>query len=289
MGIQKSIFCFSVACCIATGLYAFHFLRKPIGAEQLRIEHDYTLAYETRSTINAFIKRAAPLLNSDDSISAIKNEFPFLHTCAIRMMAPGIYHITYSAQKPVACLGNTHCITSQGLLVPAEHYCVTRRTALPCIYTALSPDSIADTQPLLSFINHAYEQIRERYTVEYKGDHAFFLHDQINNNNSILTCADILLTQDLLHAINNIFLEKNQQVRSSRTKKNQWIADVRFDNQVILYELKNLTPVAHGGPDSRIPCGLSRHSQQATAEAKQSLGESICAPSEHGSKGDIYG
>lgn len=245
MGIQKVIFPILMLGFVCAGRYIFALLQQPIGAEHLYIEHDHSLTHEAHSEIKSFIQRAADSLASSDIMPALKKEFPFIQECRVRIIAPHVCCISYTTEKPVILLGSTHCITNGGCMVPADKYRTEQRTALAQIKTSLDPDLITDTQPILSFMNHSYSCLNPNYTIEYKGEHEFILKNQVTADISLLACSDTLLTHQLLEAVHTVYMQKNDFARSPKNKNAQWVADVRFDHQIILYELKK-GGAAHG-------------------------------------------
>jgi len=182
----------------------------------------------------------------DVSAQTIQKQFPWIHSLSFSRMATQTMYVAVTIDEPRIKV-NEAIITDQSRVISASTYMLFGIAALPTLkinFPAITDlDEIPD-----SFIPHAQLFIDARfapYTVSWIDEYSARLTDIEQPNFTILFNAHAIPDAAMFTHCSTIKqILKERGSFEGRHKGTHWIADVRFERQVIVYSEKG--GIAHG-------------------------------------------
>lgn len=169
-----------------------------------------------------------------DLIVLVKKQFPVVDTLNLRYCSDGGIHLAVKAQKPFMLVDEKMVATIQGTFHPRIFFDESVLAPLPTIFVEGGVEQCTDSAAFTTFIRECAAPLCNRYTITWKDKHTVVLVDSNNKECSIFCRADMPIADALLANIQQLF----DQIKGTIPGKKQWIADARFEHQIILYEDK---------------------------------------------------
>lgn len=171
-------------------------------------------------------------------VAQIQQDCPIVNKTGVRYLADGSIHIAVSVAQPALLLDDDKIITRTGLLYDADLFTVGVRAELPMIRCVRSAETIKDEDALLQCVGTVKEDFFKEYNLIWRNRHHVEVSKKDQKDISLLVRSEMLNENQTSKTISTLFekLLSNEKICS---KKNvQWIADARFDHQIILSQVK---------------------------------------------------
>lgn len=196
--------------------FAFDALCAPAYADQMR-------SYATQLDIRS----------SDIFIAQLSKQFPTIDSIALRKKAGGGILCSVSTQQPLFKINHDLVLVSSGLLVSVESYDQKALTSVPSLQVASCTIDRAEGSLLQKFLTRLDRAFFDEYAIIWSDVHTLSLQPK-NRENLIILIDPAVVARERIGKINQLC----DQMILSVSEKKQWIADARFEHQIILYEGK---------------------------------------------------
>lgn len=167
------------------------------------------------------------------SVCTLRQRYPEVDASYVRRLRPQTYHITITCPRPLIRLNNDLLLSSRCDALPAHLYdgdVVQRLQVLEHTplkqYTAVSPD-------VVSFVGHMPDELWHHFTVCWQAPTTVVLSDKEHPYLSLLCDATHIPDTAVINDCHEIYQQFDQT--ALRVKKQQVVADVRFERQIVAY------------------------------------------------------
>jgi hypothetical protein len=172
----------------------------------------------------------------------IQKAFPHIDSIASLFLLPEKVHLSIKAAQPKLCINNQFVLSERKTYFDKAIFAPAALAALPVVdCRSLSPDGQlpAGLRGVGRWID---ERVACQYSIVWYSDQAACLRDKQETNFVVLCSADSMPSDQTLSHCQAL----KQRLVEARSLKNespmQWIADVRFNNQIIVYSQKRGVP-----------------------------------------------
>jgi len=211
----------------------------------LFIPSDYTL--ETNSIlstqaieqINNFIEQNIDFKNSlslKKIASSLKEEFACIKRVAIRQLPTKKLHIQLSTYKPLFRLNNDCILLKSGIIEPLHSFNPQSIDKLQCITvhnSAINKHQLSS--PCYTCLTNCSPSVFESFDFTWNNETELILHDKKQRRFSILGDINTLTDQQKLKLYTTLQHQIMNRNDYALNKGKKWIADFRFDNQIIIF------------------------------------------------------
>jgi len=200
---------------------------------------DYRFSDAYYHTIVSELKKA-PVDNPHKLLKQVK-QLTGIGACECRFTNRSVLELEICADEPLCLLNNDKIITTSGTVLDAalfQPYIIQR---LACITT--SP-AVIPSVPFINWLDLLSAEVFQRYAIHYDNDFSITLTDKNDANWCIRYTTSIVPTTQHIAWLDTI---KQQLVSATSGRYNNrctWVADIRFENQIIVQEIKRRT--SHG-------------------------------------------
>ncbi len=167
--------------------------------------------------------------NPEAILKNIPLVFTMIKKLDIKQFPTHVGLITISAFDPVIRINNDQLLLENQLLFSADYYAIYKVESLQKIHIALPIPAAVSSSIVTAMKQCLAEKIFDHYTVYVANEHEWYLKD-IQDPLFTLCCNGESLPIDGIHLAYNR-LKNHVKKRETKTK---WIADVRFQDQIIL-------------------------------------------------------
>lgn len=179
-----------------------------------------------------------------DNLLPIRQQFPFIESLHIALLPNHMLHYTIHAAKPCCMVNQELVFTKNSTLVHKQLFTQLSIQGLPTIFV----DEIAlQKEQGLRGLQQCITQLSHTLFVDYKVAWINAMHVRLYDKNqphfSIVFSTDRLPDTRILTACTSIkqdisSLKKNTGEKRGRSSISHWAADIRFNNQIVLYAEK---------------------------------------------------
>lgn len=176
-----------------------------------------------------------------DNMLPIRQQFPFIESIAITLLPNNIMQYTIHAAKPCCIVNQELAFTHNNTLVNKQIFTPTHIQNLPAIFI----DEIAlqkeqDLCGLQDCITNLLPSLFAEYTVAWYSPIHMRLYDKSQPQFSIIFSADHLPDTRTISACTTLKQnlpppKRNRFTKNRQSNNGNWAADIRFNNQIILY------------------------------------------------------
>ncbi len=199
------------------------------------IEIDQSFSPVVQANIRDFIQNTPSFTTASLTTlnQQIKKKFPCIEYVTAERYAPGIAHIQIKTAKPLVYINDSMIVAQDGSYVSKDLFtaaALKKTIALTCTElstnTTISP---ALAQSVRFFLNPLVQQ----YAITWHNDHTTVLGNKQEPWFTII-CNTTPIPSDALL----IQCEQIKQKLITTKSNNNWIADIRFHNQIVVYNKK---------------------------------------------------
>jgi hypothetical protein len=173
-----------------------------------------------------------------EQIAFLKSTFPAIGHCSSSLSTQGVATLTLHATHPVCLINHDYVMLQDGRMVPSDLFTDVLIASLPAITI---PQELANRTYLEPDCKYFIEMmpwyITTNYDLDWHSATKILLrckqqpHFLLVCNNSILPTPTIL--HDCTRIMHNLEIRGDFKKRSS--KKKLWFADIRFEQQIVVY------------------------------------------------------
>ena len=163
-------------------------------------------------------------------ISTITQQFSCVKSVSVHCRASHTAEIEITAHNPIVRINGTHVLTDAKTIISDNSYALYVVDALPSFSIAVAlPDQCSDR--MMSAVKQCIkDRIFERYTLSWVNEHELYFRDVHDPSFSLLCDTASLPTYRTLLSYEQL---KNS-IKSRKSPMNRWVADLRFDDQIIV-------------------------------------------------------
>jgi len=229
-----------IAGLMAIGVYqAGNFLLHP---QQYAVVCDAAFSKIVQTNITDYIQNNELLKASSLSVlnDQIKKQFSCIASITSELYAPGVVQVCVQAVKPVLSVNQSFVLSHAGDCFSKELFTPVSVKQLPDLTVrAVGDNDISAGLRRASAVLSS--SLFDTHAVVWESDHAAYLHDKQDPWFAIICSAESLPNDQMLSKCEQ--LKKDLSVKK-RMSQDCWVADVRFDNQIVVYSEKR--GVAYG-------------------------------------------
>lgn len=207
-------------------------------AVEYHIVSDSLLSESAESEIQNYCKNY-PIKNITSFISDCKKHFPVIDTVSIRYFSDGCAQIFFTAQKPSLLVNETMVVTANSSIIHRSFF--KDENIMRCLPNIMVEDDIEycdDVSSFLAFASKLPSDFFNSYQLYWKNKNSISFTLKNRKDCVILWRADLPVCIDTLKLAEKLFERAKDTDRNMLKKKMCWIADARFDHQIILYKEK---------------------------------------------------
>lgn len=181
--------------------------------------------------------RAENLIGSlpDKLIATLTEEFPVISSIGLQIQPNNHAHMTISAQIPVLRVNENEVLTRSAHLIAQSNF--NAEIIAPLASMAISADVAADRTQLKELqrsVAHIDSALFAQFNILWLNAHEVLLTDHRDSRMQLVCCGYQLENKSRMH-LYYTQVEKLLQARAeSAPRKKQCVADLRFENQIIL-------------------------------------------------------
>ncbi len=203
---------------------------------------DPLITHSIQETIISFAKSMhqehASMKTMSDSIA---NEFPFIRSISVQRIPVRSVYLELKAYDPLCVINNDTLLLYNEMVIPKQQYLTYFVKNLPHI-TLQKNNTISSVLKtvLKKIVMESYYSAFLNYNVTWINENEVWLCDKKQEDFSILGSINRLPTSAILNqcAYLKSRLSERNAFLNKKKKPQRWIADIRFDKQIVLY--KNL-------------------------------------------------
>ncbi len=219
-------------CIVGAGVVFHKAYRSVFAVRYVTYSFDDTIAPETQQDIIAQVAlfQNNGRYNPKTVIETITKQFACVKSVSVHCLACNAAEVTVTAHEPLIRINNDYVLTNAKTVVPYVSYA-------PYVLTSLSLLSMTDPVPyecsdaMMGAVKRCIkDRIFERYTLCWVNEHELRFGD-LNDQSFSLICDSVSLP-DCTKLVSYEKLKNSVKARGSSQKR--WVADMRFDNQIIM-------------------------------------------------------
>lgn len=229
-----SIFRISFYCaCICVFVFVMSTVYRLFGTiNYVTYSFDSCLSYELQRDITERVAlcKYNDTYNPEAIIHSIKSYFLCAESVFIDRLPCHIAKITVTAHSPLVRINNKYVLTNAKTVVLDYAYDPYILSSLPLIFAHLPHSDISFDTMLCAVKGCIKDRIFERYTLYWFGEHELYLRDIHDPSFSLLCDAVSMPSNTKLAWCEQV----KQNVMNRKLGSKQWVADVRFTDQIIV-------------------------------------------------------
>lgn len=175
------------------------------------------------------------LLNHSPSyvVAQLQKEYPHLRAISVERRPTGVMHVCVDAHKPVAKI-NTAVATECGVIAKADWYQQQVINNLPNITMKQIPlvGTIID-QEFVVWAKQLPDNAANQYAIMWKSPTNIVLQHKTHKDIDLVVCAEQKWNNKFKKQL-AVAEQKCLAARTKARKKGPWVADMRFNNQIIV-------------------------------------------------------
>ncbi len=226
----------SILSVIILGLGFKLFCSYVFAVQECNVSIDPCISHSAQQEITACIKDLTDEhVSAKNIIAQLQQQFPFIKSVSIAYVPCGITDIELAVYKPRVLINNQRVLTCNDKLVDKNVFTNYQNKQLIAIATQSDNQDDAKLTMLKQYCVQLPTSVFDVYDLCYVDDAHAWLHDKKQTSFSILFNDTSMPSEKVLQYCAQI---KNDLIsrRTFEAKKNkQWIADIRFKNQIVLY------------------------------------------------------
>ena len=198
---------------------------------------DSRLATDVQKKVVAFVHENTvhKKLSAPQLFAQLQQQFPCVQSLTAHFCAPGVLHCEVEAATPLVVLNNKQVVMENNQLFARELY-ADRSVRFLYNVTQDAPQQTMHIAPQFAATMHKLlPGIFTEYHVQWIDDKQVKLLDKTQPDFTIICSATKVPDQKMLAQCNKLKSDIEQtQLLEKKPRKQQWTADIRFENQIIL-------------------------------------------------------
>lgn len=197
-------------------------------------EIDPVLSDATKKEIQQFVQPLGQVC-AQNVCNQLQEQFLCIKSTSYQLLADNSVQLNIIAYDPCCIVNQSHVLLDNDCIVSKDFFAEVITQNLSCVY--MDSEEIANyeqTKLLSAFLQKITPEIIENYSIEWRDECMISLTDKQQKKFVIVCQADQAPDASMCIQCDQVKHELNEKgVFSHRTKTN-WIADVRFENQIIV-------------------------------------------------------
>ncbi len=193
---------------------------------------DTSISKKSIFSISLFLKNYSLKTKLFSAGKLLSKEFYFIDSICCMQKSSGVVDIAISSKIPFIKVGKDRVMTTDGLIIKADYF---NKKSLSnkarCSIFGLQDVECTVVPACVEGLKKIPENIYEKYNVCWQSFVKGILQDRSQKRFFIVFNNQTVPNQNLLKACNKI---RDKLEQDGAFKKKQWVADVRFDNQIIV-------------------------------------------------------
>lgn len=192
----------------------------------------HMIQHEVIVYIESLDKRLA--LQPSLFVSTIKKQFPVIQSIKTSLIPPGIMKVICSACNPLCVVNENLLLVMPQTICPITHFQEHVVASLPSITVENSVLQSYNPKDLISMFKMLNKNIFDQYQVEVLASKNVIFKDKKQPLLSVVCRLDSISSKNLI--MYGAYMRELLEARKSATKKTKdnFIADLRFEKQIIL-------------------------------------------------------
>jgi hypothetical protein len=155
--------------------------------------------------------------------------YPDIQNVVSAFYANNLAEIDITIADPIACINDTYILTESATLVNKSYF-NDRYIHLPeIIVSDLSLLTLSGKKWLLTYL----PLLKKDFSISWCTENEIHLRNKKNKYLDIICCSSVNFNTDLFNRIQAIEKKVNEK-NETMIRKKEWIADIRFEKQIIL-------------------------------------------------------
>lgn len=202
--------------------------------EQFVIQSDPLFSESKRQEISTYVSNRIGE-HFDTLSSALLAEFPVIASASFALQSNKDVLIDIASHVPFVRVNDAQVLTQNGRLIPADHFESTVTQKLASI--AVAPSALSDESQLCAMVQDLKDidyALMYSFQLTWHTRYEVIVANKENPSIQMVCCAYQLASSCKVDSYLSAVASIVQDQTAGASAKKQWIADVRFENQVIL-------------------------------------------------------
>jgi hypothetical protein len=225
--------------CAALSGATYFFMYQLFSIHRYATSLDPLLSPETHTALITHIEKI-PIkadVTKKQRVQKILSEFPYVESVVLTLIAPGILHYEIAAAQPLIVLNNEYVLTNTARVFPMHIFSSHSVKLLPTMQVKkLENMSESELHALVDVAHNIRSLLAWHYTITCLDQFRFHFIDKKDPSFSILADAHSIPTRELLQRCMRCKQKITQEPSKHKKVPTRWVADVRFNNQIIFYQ-----------------------------------------------------
>ncbi|HLE76184.1 MAG TPA: hypothetical protein VI521_00260 [Candidatus Babeliales bacterium] len=200
----------------------------------------YAFDPQLSGSLRTAIEQQVALLEHEGQyrVSVVMQEllriFPTIKQMEIRSFPYNLAEISITIPDPVVKINTSHVLTDQQTIVPANYYAHYALDRLPSIYASELISESVSTEIMAALQKSIQDHIFDRFIVSIDSEQQWRLQDKDDPLMTICCNASSLS----MGTVRELYGQLKELMKKKGTTKTAWMADVRFNHQIVLSRYK---------------------------------------------------
>jgi uncharacterized protein (DUF2461 family) len=166
----------------------------------------------------------------------LSKEFPCVKEVHVQFVAPGVMHLDVIAHRPLFAINHEYIVAGNGCIVAQQLFSTHATKFLSGIdVIGFNPSDVFQCQALVQ-ARATLALLCKKFRVEWQDEYTIMLHEKMNNDFSIVSCATNLSDADKLARCLNLTSEHTRGIQGTGcASRKRIIADMRFSKQIVVF------------------------------------------------------
>ncbi len=228
----KRLRIFILIVCGLGGVAALHRTWNSICAvHYVTYSFDSQLSPSAQETISQFVRffEYQGEYNPTAIVAQLPQEFPCIKSISVRHLPYHVAQVAVAAHDPVIRINDDCVLTEKQTIISNSYYALFVINELPELSVAAPVPSTVSEQIMLAIKRCMKESVFEQYALSFVGEHEWYLCDKNDPSFTLVCDTETFPIQDRIATYQRV-----KKKIKNRVNAKKWMADVRFDNQIIL-------------------------------------------------------
>ncbi len=228
---------FAIAFCVFGGAATLHKICSKVCAIRYI---SYSFDPQLSANICADIEKQVALLECDGKyqVSVVMQDllriFPDIERIDIRSLPYNMAEISIVAPDPVIQINDSHVLTQNRAIISSDFYACYVLEHLPKVSVSSEISKEVSKEVMAAIQRSIKERLFDHFMVSMQDEQEWYLQDKKDPSFTICCNASCLP----IGTVREVCDQLKETVKKNSTSKIAWVADVRFDHQIVLSRYK---------------------------------------------------
>ena len=168
--------------------------------------------------------------------ASIHAQYPFVDAITFSFLSDYTALVEICARRPILQINTTHIVMENYDIISADVYKIQYKAMLPRMQvTDVGALTASIAKKMCSCVDHVDDAILEQYDLQWHDETDVWLIKKTDTSVAFRIHADFVCTQQELAQGQQVLQLVREEREKTKKKKALWVADMRFEKQIVAY------------------------------------------------------